>query len=86
MQGQVLRASAIIPILTSQRYSPKTLRVKLNLGSDQLESNYIFQLSVLDDKNFSLMERRTGNNSVYESHFGMTCLSAAGRGMQGSLS
>lgn len=65
MQGQVLRPSAIIPILTSQRCSPKTLRVKLNLGSDQLASNYIFQFSVLDDKNFSLMERRAGNNSVY---------------------
>lgn len=60
MQGRVLRVSGIIPILTSQGYSPKTLRVKLNLGSDQLESNYIFQFSVLDDKNFSLFHGKKG--------------------------
>lgn len=63
--------------------------VKLNLGSDQLESNYMFQFSVLDDKNFSLSWRE-GQGIIqsvcYESHFGVAFLSAAGRGMQGSLS
>lgn len=33
------------------------MHVKLNLGSDQFESNYLFQFSVLDDKNFSLSWR-----------------------------
>lgn len=85
MQGQVLRVSGIIQILTSQ----KNMCVKLNLGSDQLESNYMFQFSVLDDKNFSLSWRE-GQGIIqsvcYESHFGVAFLSAAGRGMQGSLS
>lgn len=79
MQGQVLRVSGITPILPSQGYSPKNLYVKLNLCSDQLESNYIFQFSVLDDKNFSL-SWRLGQGIVqslcYESHCGVACLSA----------
>lgn len=50
MQGWVLRVSGITQILTSQEYSPENLSVKLNLDSDQFESSYIFQFSVLDDK------------------------------------
>lgn len=72
--------------LPAKDRAQKNLSVKLNLGSDQLESNYIFQFSVLDDKNF--LSRREGQGIIqsvcYESHFGMVC--AAGRGIQGSLS
>lgn len=79
-RGRVLRVSGIIPILTSQGCSPKNLYVKLNLGSDQLECDYIFQFFVLDDKNFSLSWRE-GQGVVqsicYESCCGVACLSAA---------
>lgn len=63
-QGQWNYTNSYQPRIYAHIHAQKT-RVKLNLGTDQFESNYIFQFSILDDKKFSLMERRAGNNSIY---------------------